>query len=148
RIAGESVARAEMAIWSIVFSLNVFITINTAAEIAAAPVVSSLGKRFKLHPYRRANMLDAVTSALGYIFPWGGGVLIGYATIRGLVGEYDFITVVAPTQVWPYVLHGWLLALVMLIASITGFGRRYEAADGTPTKVKPAGRESTNATAD
>ena len=26
-------------------------------------------------------MLDAVTSAIGYIFPWGGGVLIGYQTI-------------------------------------------------------------------
>ena len=25
-----------------------------------------------------------VTSALGYIFPWGGGVLIGYQTIRNL----------------------------------------------------------------
>ena len=137
RIAGKSVARAEVSIWSIVFSLNVFITINTAAEIAAAPVVSILGKRFKLHPYRRANMLDAVTSALGYIFPWGGGVLIGYATIRGLVDEYDFITVVAPTDVWMYVLHGWLLALVMLIAAITGFGRTYEAADGSPTKVEP-----------
>jgi Na+/H+ antiporter NhaC len=137
RIAGASVRRGEVAIWSIVFSLNVFITINTAAEIAAAPVVSNLGKKFRLHPYRRANMLDAVSSAIGYIFPWGGGVLIGYATIRGLVDEYDFITVVSPTDVWMYVLHGWLLALVMLIAAITGFGRRYEAADGSPTKERP-----------
>ena len=138
RFAGKSVARAETAIWSIVFSLNVFITINTAAEIAAAPVVSNLGRRFKLHPYRRANILDAVTSALGYIFPWGGGVLIGYATIRGLADQYDFITVVAPTQVWMFVLHGWFLAILMLIAAMTGFGRRYEAKDGSPTKTPPA----------
>jgi Na+/H+ antiporter NhaC len=137
RIAGKSVARAETAIWSIVFSLNVFITINTAAEIAAAPVVSNLGKKFKLHPYRRANILDAVTSALGYIFPWGGGVLIGYATIRALADRYDFVTLVAPTEVWRYVLHGWFLAIVMLIAAITGFGRRYEAQDGSETKVMP-----------
>lgn len=139
-LAGRSVARAEAAIWSIVFSLNVFITINTAAEIAAAPVVSQLGKKFKLHPYRRANMLDAVTSALGYIFPWGGGVLIGYQTIRNLEGTYDFISVVSPTQVWPYVLHGWFLAAVMLVAALTGFGRTYEAADGTPTKTPPTER--------
>jgi Na+/H+ antiporter NhaC len=138
RFAGRSVARAETAIWSIVFSLNVFITINTAAEIAAAPVVSQLGKKFKLHPYRRANMLDAVTSALGYIFPWGGGVLIGYQTIRNLEGTYDFIKVVSPTDVWMFVLHGWFLALVMLLAAITGFGRLYEADDGSPTKIAPA----------
>ena len=134
KLAGKSVSRAETAIWSIVFSLNVFITINTAAEIAAAPVVSNLGKKFKLHPYRRANMLDAVTSALGYIFPWGGGVLIGYQTIRNLTDTYDFVTVVSPTSVWPYVLHGWFLAIVMLAAAITGFGRRYEAPDGSETK--------------
>ncbi len=132
-----SVARAEVVIWSLVFSLNAFITINTAAEITAAPVVSQLGKRFKLHPYRRANFLDAVTSALGYIFPWGGGVLIGYQTIRNLESQYDFVTAVSPTDVWPYVLHGWFLAAVMLFAAITGFGRRYEAADGSETKTPP-----------
>jgi Na+/H+ antiporter NhaC len=135
--AGRSVARAEVAIWSIVFSLNVFITINTAAEITAAPVVSQLGKRFRLHPYRRANTLDAVTSALGYIFPWGGGVLIGYQTIRNLTQSYDFVVLVSPTQVWPYVLHGWFLALLMLVAAITGFGRIYEGKDGRPSKVDP-----------
>jgi Na+/H+ antiporter NhaC len=136
-LAHRSVARAEAVIWGIVFSLNVFITINTAAEITAAPVVSRLGKRFKLHPYRRANMLDAVTSALGYIFPWGGGVLIGYQTIKNLEGTYDFVTAVSPTEVWPYVLHGWFLALIMLIAALTGFGRTYEAADGSQTRTPP-----------
>jgi Na+/H+ antiporter NhaC len=137
RIAGKSVARAEVAMWSIIFALNAFITINTAAEITAAPVVSQLGKRFKLHPYRRANFLDAVSSALGYIFPWGGGVLIGYQTIRVLQGQYDFITLVSPTEVWPFVLHGWFLALVMLLAAISGFGRRYEGPDGKPVKSLP-----------
>ncbi len=137
RFARESVARAEAAIWSIVFSLNVFITINTAAEIAAGPVVSRLGKRFKLHPYRRANMLDAVTSALGYIFPWGGGVLIGYQTIRTLESQYDFVQAVAPTEVWRFVLHGWFLAAVMLISALTGFGRTFEAEDGSESKVPP-----------
>ena len=131
-----------MIIWSIVFSLNVFITINTAAEITAAPVVSRLGKRFKLHPYRRANFLDAVTSALGYIFPWGGGVLIGYQTIRNLESQYDFVQAVSPTEVWPYVLHGWFLALVMLGAAITGFGRTYEAEDGSQTKTPPTGGDN------
>jgi Na+/H+ antiporter NhaC len=137
RFARASVARAEVAMWSIVFSLNAFITINTAAEIAAGPVISQLGKRFRLHPYRRANMLDAVTSSIGYIFPWGGGVLIGYQTIRTLEPQYDFVQAVAPTEVWPYVLHGWFLAGLMLIAAITGFGRTYEAADGSETRVAP-----------
>lgn len=138
--ARDSVARAETAMWSIVFSLNAFITINTAAEIAAAPVIARLGKRFRLHPYRRANMLDAVTSAIGYIFPWGGGVLIGYQTIRTLESQYEFVEAVTPTDVWMYVLHGWFLAAVMLIAAITGFGRTYEAADGSEMRAAPTDR--------
>jgi Na+/H+ antiporter NhaC len=141
KMAGKSVARAEVSMWSIIFSLNVFITINTAAEITAAPIISQLGKRFKLHPYRRANFLDAVSSALGYIFPWGGGVLIGYQTIRNLQETYEFVTPVSPTDVWPFVLHGWFLALVMLIAAITGFGRRFEGPDGKPVKEFPAEAE-------
>lgn len=137
RFAGDSVARAEVAIWTLVFSLNSFITINTAAEITAAPVVSELGSRFRLHPYRRANFLDAVTSAIGYIFPWGGGILIGYQTIRNLQDTYDFVEAVPPTDVWMYVLHGWFLAAVMLVSAITGFGRRYEGPDGQPVKEPP-----------
>jgi len=140
RFARASVARAEAAMWALVFTLNAFITINTAAEIAAAPVISQLGKRFRLHPYRRANMLDAMTSAIGYIFPWGGGVLIGYQTIRTLESQYDFVLAVPPTEVWRFVLHGWFLAAVMLIAALTGFGRTYEDDDGTETKVPPEGR--------
>ena len=137
RFARKSVARAEAAMWSIVFSMNAFIKINTAAEIAAAPVISQLGKRFRLHPYRRANMLDAVTSAIGYIFPWGGGVLIGYQTIRTLESQYEFVRAVPPTEVWSYVLHGWFLAAIMLIAALTGFGRRSEDTDGSETKTPP-----------
>lgn len=123
--AKQSVSRAEVAIWSLVASLNLFITVNTAAEIAAAPIVKEVGKSFKIHPYRRANFLDAITSALGYIFPWSGGVLVG---INALESFKDVVTI-SHTQVWPYVLHGWLLVFVMLMAAITGLGRRYQADD-------------------
>ena len=51
--------------------------------------------------------------------------------------QYDSLTVVTPTQVWPFVLHGWFLALVMLLAAITEIGRKYEAADVSATKVPP-----------
>jgi hypothetical protein len=64
-------------------------------------------------------------------------VLIGYMTIRNLQDSYEFVTVVSPTDVWPFVLHGWFLALVMLIAAITGFGRRFEGPDGKPVKTPP-----------
>lgn len=121
----DSVRRGELVICSFVATLNVFITINTAAEIAAAPMVSDIGKKLKIHPYRRANLLDAITSALGYIFPWGGGVLIGYVTLSGLADKaYPSLPVVNPTDVWMFVFHGWFLVLVMFGAAATGIGHR------------------------
>lgn len=127
KIVHKSARRAEVAIWAFVAALNFFITVNTAAEIAAAPFVSEIGKAFRIHPYRRANLLDAVSSALGYIFPWSGGVLIGYATMVELSkGTMPWVKVVSPTEVWPYVFHGWFLILVMFIAAATGFGRKYD----------------------
>lgn len=125
-----AVRRAEMAIYGIVAFLNVFITINTAAEIAAAPFVRHIGKEFNIHPYRRANFLDTVSSSLGYIFPWSGGVLLAWTTIKGLTEQYSFIEVVSPTQVFPFVFQGWGLMIVMLIAALTGWGLRYRGKNG------------------
>ena len=48
-------------------AINGMITINTAAEIAIAPYIARIGEKFNINGYRRANILDANTSALGYI---------------------------------------------------------------------------------
>jgi Na+/H+ antiporter NhaC len=129
--------RAEVAMWALVGVLNSLITINTAAEILAAPFVYDIGTSMKIHPYRRANFLDAMTSALGYIFPWAGGTLLGISTIQGLTSEYEFVSAVNPVEVVPYVFHGWFLVIVMLIAALTGFGRRYIGPNGEPVKEPP-----------
>ncbi|MFG6113769.1 Na+/H+ antiporter NhaC family protein [Halobacillus sp. MO56] len=130
------VRRAELSIFAIVAFLNVFITINTAAEIAAAPFVRKIGKEMNIHSYRRANFLDTVSSSLGYIFPWSGGVLLAWATIKGAAEEYDFLPVVSPTEVFPFVFQGWGLLIVMLIAALTGWGLRYSGKNGEEIKPK------------
>jgi Na+/H+ antiporter NhaC len=107
-------------------AVNGMITINTAAEIAISPYIARIGEKFNINGYRRANILDANTSALGYIFPWAGGVLVGYqAMINSLQPEWGDVMVVEPAQVVPFVFHGWFLVLVFLAAAITGFGREY-----------------------
>ncbi|MCD2198437.1 Na+/H+ antiporter NhaC family protein [Halobacterium sp. KA-4] len=117
-----NVRRAETTMVLGTATVNAMITINTAAEIAIAPYIARIGERFNINGYRRANILDANTSALGYIFPWAGGVLVGYETMRGL-GEN--IPVVNPIDVWPFVFHGWLLFFVFLAAAVTGYGLEY-----------------------
>lgn len=136
----DDVNKAELSMWSLIAGLNLFITINTAAEIAAAPFVKEVGEEFHIHPYRRANLLDATTSALGYIFPWSGAVLLGYNVLNNLAAEYSFVNVIPTTDVWPYVFHGWFLVIVMFGASITGIGRRYIGENGEPVKELPKGK--------
>lgn len=133
----SSIKKAELSIWGIVALLNSAITINTAAEIAAAPFVRELGERYRIHRYRRANMLDAVTSALGYIFPWGAPVLLGWSTIQMMQDQYEWLPVVQPTAVFPFVFQGWFLVVVMLIAALTGWGLRYEGRNGQELKERP-----------
>ncbi|WP_276300588.1 Na+/H+ antiporter NhaC family protein [Halorussus lipolyticus] len=123
-----SVRRAETTMVLGTASVNAMITINTAAEIAIAPYVARIGERFNVNGYRRANILDANTSALGYIFPWAGGVLVGYTEMQGLVGEFDWFTqamLVNPAEVWPFVFHGWFLFGVFIVSALTGFGLEY-----------------------
>lgn len=136
RMINGVVRRAELTIWGIVSLLNVFITINTAAEIAAGPFVKEIGKEYNIHAYRRANMLDSISSALGYIFPWSGGLLLAWSTVSNLQAtSYEWLPVISPTSVFPYVFHGWFLVLVMLIAAWTGWGLRYTGKNGE--EVKP-----------
>ena len=111
-------------------AINGMITINTAAEIAISPMIARIGEKFNINGYRRANILDANTSALGYIFPWAGGVLVGYQVMvgpEGLGAQYGEAMIVNPIEVVPFVFHGWFLVIVFLLAAITGFGREYIA---------------------
>ncbi|WP_330630556.1 Na+/H+ antiporter NhaC family protein [Halocatena halophila] len=123
-----TVRRAEVVMVIGTGLVNAMITINTAAEITIAPYIARIGERFNINGYRRANILDANTTAMGYIFPWAGGVLVGYAAIQNLPGQFDWFTqsmVVNPAKVVPYVFHGWLLFAVFLVAAVTGFGLEY-----------------------
>ncbi|ELY49326.1 Na+/H+ antiporter NhaC family protein [Natronolimnohabitans innermongolicus] len=123
-----NVRNAELTMVGSSALINAVITINTAAEVAIGPYISKIGERFNLNGYRRANILDAQTAALGYIFPWSGGVLAGYTAMQDLPGEYDWFTadmLVTPIDVVPFVFQGWLLVAVFVIAAITGFGREY-----------------------
>ena len=121
--------RCELSMVGSTAFVNIIITINTAAEIAIAPYVSTLGKKFNINGYRRANILDANTTAMGYVFPWSGALLLGLAAMQTQVApQYEWFTqamVVNPVAVMPFVFHCWLLLAVFLVSAWTGFGREY-----------------------
>ncbi|ELY66551.1 Na+/H+ antiporter NhaC family protein [Natrinema versiforme] len=123
-----NVRNAELTMVGTAALINAIITINTAAEVAIGPYISKIGERFNLNGYRRANILDGQTAAMGYIFPWSGGVLAAYGAMQQLPGDYEWFEqsmIVTPIDVVPYVFQGWLLVAVFIIAALTGFGREY-----------------------
>jgi Na+/H+ antiporter NhaC len=124
-----NVRRAELSMVGSTAFINTIITINTAAEIAIAPYISNLGERFNINGYRRANILDANTTALGYVFPWSGGVLVGIAAMQTQVApQYEWFTeamVVNPAAITPLVFHCWLVLAVFVVSAWSGFGREY-----------------------
>ncbi|SEH15642.1 Na+/H+ antiporter NhaC [Natronorubrum sediminis] len=123
-----NVRNAELTMVGSAALINGVITINTAAEVAIGPYISKIGERFNLNGYRRANILDGQTAALGYIFPWSGGVLAGYTAMQDLPEAHDWLEsgmLVTPIDVVPFVFQGWLLVAVFVLAAITGFGREY-----------------------
>ncbi|WP_280538212.1 Na+/H+ antiporter NhaC family protein [Halopenitus sp. POP-27] len=123
-----NVRNAELTMVGTAALVNAAITINTAAEIAIGPYIARIGERFNINGYRRANILDAQTAALGYIFPWSGGVLAGYSAMVGLPDTFPWFEagmLVNPAEVWPFVFHGWILVAVFVVAAVTGFGREY-----------------------
>ncbi len=128
RNVATTVRKAETTMVMGTAFVNSMITINTAAEIAIAPYIARIGQKYNINAYRRANILDANTSALGYIFPWAGGVLVGFAPMQGLPDQYGWFTesmVVNPIEVWPFVFQGWFLFGVFIFSALTGFGLEY-----------------------
>lgn len=131
-----SVKKAEIAIWSIVAVLNALMSVNAAAEITAAPFVKSIGNEFNIHPYRRANMLDAISAAGGFTLPWSGGVLLAVSVVNGMLEQYPFLTQIKAGDIWYYSFHGWALILVMLFAAVTSWDLTYKGENGEPIKAK------------
>ncbi|GGL62538.1 Na+/H+ antiporter NhaC family protein [Halocalculus aciditolerans] len=106
---------AEVALFVGGTCLNALVTVNTAIEIGIAPMFEELGERFGIDAHRLANLLDASTTAPSYMFPWAGGVLVGYSQMPGLAETYDAAAmVVNPAAVLPFVFYGWALLLVFL----------------------------------
>src|SRR5699024_2020745 len=114
--------------------ISILITHNVAAGITVSSFVRRVGEKYNIHGYRRANVLDGIISSVAGIIPWGGHVLLAMTTVATLSDSYDFISPVNPTEMVPYIFHGWALPIVMFMAVITGWGLKFTGPDGKPTK--------------
>jgi Na+/H+ antiporter NhaC len=104
--------------------------ITTSVVAIMGPIANDLGQKFDLHPYRRANLVDAVGNSWAYFIPWSAFIFIVLSIIGSMKGAYPFLVSPNPNQFFFAAFHPWFLWLVMLFATFTGFGRSFEGKKG------------------
>ncbi len=65
---------------------------NGPAIIMWGPIADDLGKSKKLHPYRRANLMDGFGSTLPCVIPVTSAfIFIALSCVQGLMDSYTFV---------------------------------------------------------
>jgi len=127
----------EMVIFLLITVVN-FISagVTTMTVAVTGPLADSIGKTEKLHPYRRANIVSAISNTWNYFIPWSAFIFIFISIVGGMKEAFPFLTVPSPNSFFFAVFYPWVLWFVMLIAIITGYGRDFEGVDGRRIKGK------------
>ncbi|WP_417268178.1 Na+/H+ antiporter NhaC family protein [Celeribacter baekdonensis] len=102
--------------------------VNSASMLTFGPIADELGARVGLHPYRRANVMDCFALGLASVVP----VLSAYLFIGALLTSgYDNAPAQSTFALFPMTIYPLVLTVVMIMAVLTGWGRRFEGADGS-----------------
>ncbi|WP_031085135.1 Na+/H+ antiporter NhaC family protein [Streptomyces sp. NRRL WC-3549] len=105
--------------------------VNSAAMLTFGPVADKLGARVGLHPYRRAVVMDCFAMGIASIVPVLSAYLfIGAQLTTGIEG----VPALATTEIFVAMLYPLVLTVVMVLAAVTGWGRRFEGPDGAELK--------------
>ena len=98
--------------------------------VIAGPILNALGRTQNLHPYRRANILDAVVNSFSFIIPWHVWPILMILQIAPLSNANELIPIPATTGFLYTTFYPVAIWCVMLIAILTGWGRKFEGPNG------------------
>jgi len=101
----------------------------------AGPFINSMGQRQKIHPYRRANILDAMTTSMCHCTPWSKQLFIFAGLLTAMKDTYPFVPVITTTDFFLYCFHPWILMAIMVVFAIVGWGRIFEGKNGEIIKA-------------
>lgn len=106
----------------------VFAGVNSPAMLMFGPVADRIGARAQLHPYRRANVMDCFALGIGAVVPVGSiFLLIGSQLTQGYgVGVPELSAV----SIFAAAFYPLVLTVVIILAVLTGWGRRFEGEGG------------------
>lgn len=137
----HSVRSAEVWIVAVVSGAVLLTTHSIVAILTAGEFASETGRRFSIHRYRRANLLDLTVSTFPFLLPYFIPVILVANTTSS--GKDFGIPQVSPLDVGLHNFHSWMVMLVVIFALITGFGRRFASDAKSTTAARVGERPST-----
>ena len=115
----------ELSIIALITFANICVSVNTVAMVATGPMANTLRKRHDIHPHRSANLLDTVSCSFPYILPYSATIVAAAAVQQQVAARYAFVDVLSFSQEAGYFFYGIVLFPLMVIAALTGFGRKH-----------------------
>ena len=113
---------AEWRIFGTVSAVCLLTTHSTVALVTVGDFARTIGKRFGIGRYRRANILDTAVCSWPMIFPWFiPAIITASATVSG---EAYGMPRIGPVAAGLANVHSWALLAMLLFALATGWGRQ------------------------
>lgn len=119
--------QAEIVNWFVIAISAFGLCNNVTSQIVAGPIMKGIAEEYDISLYRAANFSDSVQAMFGYTMPWGGQSILMCATCKAAAATFSWCPALAnPVAMIPYTVHAFVIALVFLIAAVTGIGRKYD----------------------
>ncbi len=133
----KTVRGVEMSISGLIIAMSAIMGLNAPPILAVGTSFARpLGEQYKIHPYRRANLLDATACTLVYSLPWTPALLLTKSLSEQAHKEFgSLVPMLTTTQMSPWIIYCWAMLAVMIFAVVTGWGRTYIGLNGEPVKT-------------
>ena len=126
---GTTARGTEIWIVSAVSGAVLLTTHSIVAMLAVGEMARQSGEAAGLSPYRRANLLDMTVCTWPFLMPYCIPTILA-SSASGAGAQYG-LPRISPFAAGMHNTYSWALAVAVILAVATGFGRR-EAAGNTP----------------
>ena len=124
----RSARAAEWWITGVVSAAVILTTHSVVAILAVGAFAQQTGERFAISRYRRANLLDMTVCTWPFLLPWFLPTILAASASTG--GEAYGMPPQSPIAIGMHNTYAWALVAAVLLAIITGYGRRSESRAG------------------
>jgi len=120
----RGIKTAELAIVSLLISLNVLTGLNTAAIIGTGEIANEMGEKYNISGYRRANLMDCAGTTLNYLIPYMVPVVVG-SMMSSMYAPFEDAVQVSTLDVVTNQFYPWVMLVVLIFSIATGYGREF-----------------------